>query len=107
MEHESNRIVQGETEIRDHIDDLIGLADEIEYKIGKLNTLAVGYSSLLEAGAKSGEISVSVDELNGFKQCTKEIADDIARLNGPITGFRDKLLVLKQTMPLAGPPRKS
>jgi hypothetical protein len=104
MDDLSDRIRRSESEILDHINDLVGLEEEIGEKMGKLYSLAVSYYTLLESGAESGEISVSKGEVAEFKRYLKETEDEITRLYKPITGFRNKLLVLRQKTPLANPP---
>jgi phosphoglycolate phosphatase-like HAD superfamily hydrolase len=103
MEDLSDRIRRSESEILDQINDVIVLEEEIEEKIGRLNTLAVSYYSLLDAGAKSEEISVDQAQVAEFKRYSKEMADEIDTLYRPINGFKNMLQALKQKMPLAGP----
>ena len=105
MEDLSDRIMRGQNEILDHINDIIELEEELEEKIGRVSSLAVSYYNLLDAGAEGREISVSRDEVAEFKRYTKETGDEIAKLYKPLASFRNKLLTLKQKVPLAGPPR--
>jgi tetrahydromethanopterin S-methyltransferase subunit B len=107
MEDLSDRIRRSENEILDQINDVIVLEEEIEEKIGRLNSLAISYYNLLDSGLESGEISVSREDVAEFKRYSKKMADEIDKQYKPINSFRDQLTALKQKMPQAGPPRRS